>query len=113
MVSVAVPLLVAWFAVSAHATQAARQLAGVTGMTAFQGARVIVGDGRPPIENATFIVEGNRFGRIGATGDVQIPNGAARVDLTGKTVMPAIVDTHTHLSREREALVEDLRRRAQ
>jgi imidazolonepropionase-like amidohydrolase len=34
------------------------------------------------------------------------------VDLAGKTVMPAIIDTHVHLSRERDALVNDLRRRA-
>jgi imidazolonepropionase-like amidohydrolase len=34
------------------------------------------------------------------------------VDLTGLTVMPAIVDSHTHLSRERDALVADLKHRA-
>jgi imidazolonepropionase-like amidohydrolase len=34
------------------------------------------------------------------------------VDLAGKTVIPALVDTHTHLNRTREALIEDLERRA-
>jgi hypothetical protein len=34
------------------------------------------------------------------------------VRLTGKTVMPAIVDAHTHLSQTREALTDDLKRRA-
>jgi imidazolonepropionase-like amidohydrolase len=34
------------------------------------------------------------------------------VNLAGKTVMPAIIDTHTHLSQTREALIDDLRRRA-
>src|SRR5690606_32756018 len=43
---------------------------------------------------------------------VKAPAGAARVDLAGKTVMPAIIDTHTHPSTTREALVQDLRRRA-
>jgi imidazolonepropionase-like amidohydrolase len=43
---------------------------------------------------------------------VKVPAGAARVSLTGKTVMPAIIDTHTHLSRERAPLIEDLKRRA-
>ncbi len=38
--------------------------------------------------------------------------GAAHVNLAGKTVMPAIIDTHTHLSQTREALVRDLTRRA-
>jgi imidazolonepropionase-like amidohydrolase len=81
-------------------------------VTAFHGVRLIVGDGRPPVANATLVVEGARIVRAGPTADVQVPSGAIRVDLTGKTVMPAIVDTHTHLSRERDALVQDLKRRA-
>jgi len=80
--------------------------------TVFEGARVIVGDGAAPIEDAAFVVDAGRFGQIGRRGQVQVPAGAARVDLTGKTVMPAIVDTHTHLSQTREALIDDLRRRA-
>jgi imidazolonepropionase-like amidohydrolase len=81
-------------------------------VTAFEGARLIAGDGRAPIENATFIVSGARFTQVGRSGDVKIPADARRVSLAGKTVMPAIVDTHTHLSTERSALVEDLVRRA-
>jgi imidazolonepropionase-like amidohydrolase len=78
----------------------------------FEGARVIVGDGRAPIENASFVVNGARFGQVGRTADVRVPAGATRVSLAGKTVMPAIVDTHTHLSQTRERLIDDLRRRA-
>ena len=37
---------------------------------------------------------------------MKTPAGAARVGLSGKTVMPALIDTHTHLSRERAALIE-------
>jgi imidazolonepropionase-like amidohydrolase len=79
---------------------------------AFEGARVIVGDDSAPIENATFVVDGDRFVAVGRSGEVQVPAGAARVSLAGKTVIPAIVDTHTHLSRDRDSLVKDLRRRA-
>ena len=82
------------------------------GVTIFDGARVIVGDGRPPIDNASFVVDGTRFVQIGRAADVKAPAGAARVNLAGKTVMPAIIDTHTHLSQTREALLTDLRRRA-
>jgi imidazolonepropionase-like amidohydrolase len=81
-------------------------------VTAFEGVRVIVGDGRPPIENATLVVTGARITQVGRAADVKIPAGAMRVSLTGKTVMPTIIDTHTHLSQEREPLVQDLRRRA-
>jgi imidazolonepropionase-like amidohydrolase len=78
----------------------------------FEGARLIQGDGRAPVENATFVVNGNRFVQVGRAGEVRVPAGATRVNLAGKTVMPAIVDTHTHLSQTREALTADLRRRA-
>src|SRR5215212_6564896 len=81
------------------------------GVTVFHGARVIVGDGRA-IENAAFIVDGGRFAWVGILGDAKIPPTAASVDLKGKTVIPAIIDTHTHLNRERGPLVLDLQRRA-
>jgi imidazolonepropionase-like amidohydrolase len=81
-------------------------------VTVFEGARVIIGDGRPPIENASFVVNGARLTQVGRAADVRVPAGATHVSLAGKTVMPAIIDTHTHLSQTREALVDDLRRRA-
>ena len=62
----------------------------------FEGARVIAGDGSPAIENAAVLVEGGRIARIGRRGEVAAPAGATRVDLAGKTVMPAIVSTHVH-----------------
>jgi len=65
--------------------------------TVFEGARLIPGDERPPIENAVFVLEGGAFTQVGRRGEVQVPDGAARVDLTGKTVMPAIVNAHAHL----------------
>ena len=80
-------------------------------VTVFEGARVIVGDGRAPIDNATFVVTGNRFTAVGRTGDVRVPAGATRVNLAGKTVMPSLIDTHNHLSQTREMLIDDLKRR--
>ena len=78
----------------------------------FEGARLIVGDGSLPIENAAFVVDGGRFIQVGPAAELEAPAGAKRVDLAGTTVMPAIVDTHTHLNQERDALIEDLRARA-
>jgi imidazolonepropionase-like amidohydrolase len=34
---------------------------------------------------------------VGRRGEIDIPSGASRVDLTGKTVMPAMIDVHSHL----------------
>ena len=81
-------------------------------VSAFEGALVIVGDGSEPIEDAVILIEEDRFLRVGRRDEVEIPTGATRVDLTGRTVIPALIDTHTHLSRTRPELEEDLQRRA-
>jgi imidazolonepropionase-like amidohydrolase len=83
-----------------------------TAVTIFEGARVIVGNGNAPLENASFVVSGDRIVQVGRAADIKAPASAARVSLAGKTVMPAIVDTHVHISQTREALEQDLRRRA-
>ncbi len=85
-------------------------LAGQTsaqGVTAYEGARVIVGDGRV-LDNTALVVSGAKITQVGGT----VPAGATRVNLAGKTVMPMLIDTHTHLSTTREKLVTDLRQRA-
>jgi imidazolonepropionase-like amidohydrolase len=88
----------------------ARAQAPAGSVTAFEGARLIVGDGSAPIENATLIVDGARIVQAGA--GVRVPDGATRVNLAGKTVMPMLIDTHVHLSPTRELIVRDLKRRA-
>ena len=81
------------------------------GAVVFEGARLIVGDGKT-IDNSAFVVENGRISQVGTRGQVKVPAGASRVDLTGKTVMPAIVDAHTHMPTERQALSELLQRKA-
>jgi hypothetical protein len=80
-------------------------------VTAYEGARLIVGDGRV-IENATLVVGDAKISQVGDAADVRVPAGATRVNLAGKTVMPMIIDTHVHLSETRDALIRDLKRRA-
>ena len=80
-------------------------------VTAYEGARLILGDGTV-IENGTLFVVGEKIWQVGRTADVRPPAQVQRFDLAGKTVMPMIVDTHVHLSPGREALMRDLRRRA-
>jgi len=63
----------------------------------FEGARLITGNESAPIENSVFVVEDGKFTQVGAAGDLTPPAGAQRVDLSGKTVMPAIIDLHVHL----------------
>jgi imidazolonepropionase-like amidohydrolase len=81
-------------------------------VTAYEGARVIVGNGSAPIENATIVVNGATIVQVGPAAGVQVPAGAKRVDLAGKTVMPMLIDTHVHLSGNRAAITRDLKQRA-
>lgn len=83
--------------------------AGQGPVTAFEGARIIVGDGSPAIEKGTIIVNGTTIQAVGA--NVQVPAGAQRVNLAGKTVMPMILDTHIHAPATREQMIRDMRRR--
>ena len=80
-------------------------------ITVFEGGRVIVGDGKV-IENATVVVEGTRITMVGS-GNIKAAPLATRVSLAGKTLMPAIVDTHIHASTTAPELENDLRQRAQ
>jgi imidazolonepropionase-like amidohydrolase len=77
----------------------------------YEGARLIIGNGEV-IENASFLVEDGLFVTVGSTAAMTSPAGATRVDLSGMTVMPAIIDTHVHLNNSRDALIADLENRA-
>ena len=72
-------------------------LDGQAGVTVYEGARLITGDGSAPIENSAFVVQNGQFTGVGRRGQLQVPAGAAHVDLTGKTVMPTKVDLHGHI----------------
>ena len=78
----------------------------------YEGARVIIGDGSDPIDNAALVVDDGVIVAVGPAGEVSAPEGATSVDLSGMTVMPAIVDSHLHMNTGRDALINDLRQRA-
>ena len=68
---------------------------------AYDGAHVIIGDRSDPISVATIIVDNGTIVDIGRQGDVSTPTGATIVDLSGKTVMPALVNLHGHVGFQR------------
>ena len=82
-----------------------------TDAVAYEGARVITGDGSV-IESGVFVVENGQFTGVGASGEMEVPDGAERVDLSGKTVMPAIVNAHIHLASERDERISQLQHMA-
>ena len=66
------------------------------GLTAFTGARLIIGTGDTVIKNGTLLV---RDGRIEAAGDaVDVPADARQVDVSGKTIIPGLVNAHGHVN---------------
>lgn len=67
----------------------------------FEHARVIPGDGSPAIEDASIVIDRGLVASIGPAGAVRVPNGARRIDLTGKTVMPALIAGHGHVGYQR------------
>ena len=87
-----------------------------SGSIALVGARVITMTGLKPgpvqgspgvIENATVVVEGNRVLAVGPSASVQVPAGATRVDVRGKTIMPGILDVHGHVGGESSGLISE------
>jgi len=93
MKRVAVLALVAACAVlstDARAQQAA------SGITVYEGALVIPGNGSGPLANAAFVVQNGAIVSVGPRGAVAVPAGAAHVDLSGRTVMPALINAHGH-----------------
>jgi imidazolonepropionase-like amidohydrolase len=85
-------LWAAWFVLSPAAPTP--QSAAVK---AFTGARVIDGTDRSPIDNATILVRDGRVVAVGPAARVAVPAGAERVSLTGKTVIPGLINAHGHV----------------
>jgi imidazolonepropionase-like amidohydrolase/Tol biopolymer transport system component len=84
------------------------------GTLALVGARIITMAGLKPgpitgtpgvIEHGTIVIEGNRIAAIGPADSVQVPAGAHRVDVTGKTIMPGLIDVHAHVGGEGAGLL--------
>lgn len=74
--------------------------AQIAGGVLYEGARLIVGDGTPAIESSAFLVRNGRIAAVGRKGTLVAPVGVTRVDLTGKTVMPAMINVHVHIGYE-------------
>jgi imidazolonepropionase-like amidohydrolase len=66
-------------------------------MQAFIGGRLIDGTGRTPVENSVIIVQDGRVQAVGSAGSIEIPDGARRIDLAGRTVIPGLINTHGHV----------------
>ncbi|CCQ11671.1 FIG01058271: hypothetical protein [Pseudoalteromonas luteoviolacea B = ATCC 29581] len=63
---------------------------------ALTGAKIITMKGDEVIENGTVITDGKRISAIGPMARIDIPKNAKIIDVTGKTIIPGIIDVHAH-----------------
>jgi imidazolonepropionase-like amidohydrolase len=63
-----------------------------------RAARLLDGTGATPVANGMVVVRGNRIVAVGRSGAVQVPNGARTIDLGDATLMPGLIDAHTHIT---------------
>ncbi|MGO2563672.1 MAG: amidohydrolase family protein, partial [Pseudoalteromonas nigrifaciens] len=82
-----------------------KKMAEPKGMIALTGAKIITMDGEKVIENGVIITDGKHIKAIGTAADISIPKGAKVVDVTGKTIMPGIVDAHAHGSQASDEII--------
>lgn len=68
-----------------------------SGRIALKGARLITMEGDEVIENGTIVINSNIIESIGNTSDITIPSDAKVYDVSGKTIMPGMVDAHAHI----------------
>ena len=74
------------------------------GRIAFTGARIITMEGDEVIENGTIVINQNKIEAIGKASEVNVPSNAKVYDVSGKTIMPGIVDAHAHIGAFRYGL---------
>jgi len=70
------------------------------GTVALTGARIVTMDGDRVIARGDVVVQDGRITAVGESGRITIPEGARRIEATGKTIIPGLVDTHKHTTRE-------------
>lgn len=75
-----------------------------SGKIAFKNANIITMEGDKVIQNGTIVINQNKIEAIGNSADITIPNDAKVYDVSGKTIMPGIVDAHAHIGGFRAGL---------
>lgn len=79
-------------------------------IVAVRAGRLIDGQGGPPVRDAVILIQGDRVTAVGP--GLAIPAGAEVIDLSKKTVLPGLIDCHTHLTQQPQDYYEDLFRRS-
>jgi imidazolonepropionase-like amidohydrolase len=68
-----------------------------SGLIVLRAARLIDGTGAPAVANGVVVVNNDRIVAVGREGAVSVPAGARRIDLGDATLLPGLIDAHTHI----------------
>src|SRR5438445_3726882 len=66
--------------------------------TVILGARLIDGSGSPPIDDSVVVIENGRIRAAGRRAMVPVPKDSAKIDATGKFLLPGLIDAHCHFA---------------
>jgi len=71
-------------------------------MTVIHAGRLFDGTSDRLLSNEVIVIDGQRIVQVGAAGEVKIPTNARQIDLRNATVIPGLIDGHTHIFRGRK-----------
>ena len=80
----------------------------MNGMVAIEAERMIDGQGGPPVAPAVVVVEGERITSAGPAAQIKVPEGARRIALGARTLLPGLIDAHVHLKGWRSSNPNDI-----
>ena len=86
------PALLLLTSIILHGSAAANE-----GSIAFTGATIIDGTAAAPLADGVLVVTDGRVRSIGPASEVSIPADAERIDVSGKTIMPGMINAHGHV----------------
>jgi len=73
---------------------------GAAAAVVYEGGRLILGEGSAAVDEGSFVVQNGRITAIGRKERVTVPSNAAHINLSGKTVMPGMINIHVHIGYE-------------
>jgi imidazolonepropionase-like amidohydrolase len=87
----------AWLLAISIAMALAATGSGQQRVLVLEGGTLIDGTGRPPVRDAVVVIEGNRIARVGVRSQIEIPSAAPVLSVSGRTILPGLIDGHVHL----------------